>query len=726
MADNNLQTKIQKLRSQIDDLRYRYHVLNDPEVTDAMYDEMMNELRHLEEEHPELITPDSPTQRVAGKVLEKFEKIVHQVPQWSFNDAFSEEEMTDWQERIMNYLSRNERDPAVAGRNIIGSRPKDLDYCCELKIDGLHMVLTYENGLLKTAATRGDGKVGEDVTNNIKTIHSVPLRLTPTPPTPSQAEGDGDVSLSYQERVARRPGEFVGGLSLVAEGEVWLGAKMLKEINELRTKNSEPLFANPRNAAAGTIRQLDPSVVRARKLSLTAYDISSGMKIDTQQGELETLEKLGFLTDKHWKICKNLGEIFQYYKDVEKMREKFEFWIDGIVIKVNQKKYQDALGFTGKAPRWAIAYKFPAEQGKTRIKDIYVQVGRTGALTPVALMEPVKLAGTTVTHATLHNFDEIKRLGVKIGDYVIVEKAGDIIPKVIRVLDKLRTGQEKTIKEPQLCPVCGSKVERRLIGVEKRDSSTPLRSARNDSVALFCTNAKCFAKQLENIRHFVSKDAFDIDGLGEKIVEQLMNEGLVKNPADLFTLTKGDLEPLERFAEKSADNLIEAISKAKIQPLNRFIYGLGIRHVGEETAIRLAKHFTKLENILSANFEELQNVNDIGPRVAEEIFNWFRDKDNLKLIEELRENGVKIKDLKIERLKDLKFAGMTFVLTGSLQSMSRDEVEEKIRELGGKISSSVSKKTSYVIVGSEPGSKYQKAEVLGIKILNELEFKKLL
>ncbi|HBU06669.1 MAG TPA: hypothetical protein DEB09_01135 [Candidatus Magasanikbacteria bacterium] len=690
MVDKNLQTKIQKLRSQIDDLRYRYHVLNDPEVTDAMYDELMNELRHIEDEYPELVTSDSPTQRVAGKVLEKFEKIVHSVPQWSFNDAFSEEEMTDWQERIMNYLGKE-----------IGQRPKDLDYCCELKIDGLHMVLTYENGILKTAATRGDGKVGEDVTNNIKTIHSVPLRL-------------------------REP------MSMVAEGEVWLGSKMLSVINDQRSKNNEPLFANPRNAAAGTIRQLDPSVVRARKLSLTAYDISDvghkteDIRIETQKDELETLEKLGFLTDKHWKICKNLGDIFAFYKQVEKMRSKFEFWIDGIVIKVNQKKYQDALGFTGKAPRWAIAYKFPAEQGKTRIKDIYVQVGRTGALTPVALMEPVKLAGTTVTHATLHNFDEIKRLGVKIGDYVIVEKAGDIIPKVIRVLDKLRDGSEKTFGQPRKCPICGGNVERRKIGSAKAgDPSTPLRSAQDDSAALFCTNKKCFAKELENIRHFVSKDAFDIDGLGEKIVEQLMNEGLVKNPADLFTLTKGDLEPLERFAEKSADNLIVGIADAKEQPLNRFIYGLGIRHVGEETAIRLAKHYTKLENIMSASFEDLQNVNDIGPRVAEEIYAWFRENDNIKLIEELRENGVKIKDIR-HKTEDLRLSGQTFVLTGSLESMSRDEAEEKIRELGGSISSSVSKKTSYVVVGTEPGSKYQKAQELGVKILDEKEFLTLL
>ena len=702
MVDKKLLDKIKHLRVQIDDLRYRYHVLNDPEVTDAMYEGMMDELRKIEEQHPELITPDSPTQRVAGKPLDKFEKVVHEVPQWSFNDAFSEEEMTDWRDRIFNYLEKE-----------LGYVPKDLDFVCELKIDGLHMVLTYKNGLLMRAATRGDGKVGENVTNNIKTIHSVPLRL--------------------KEEV-----------SLTAEGEVWLSAEMLEKINKQREKDNEPKFANPRNAAAGTIRQLDPSIVRARKLSLTAYDISSAVIlseaegfrgkqqdssthplvdgfaqndgfIPTQEEELLYLKKIGFFTDNNWRVCKNLGDIFAFHNEIFKKRDSFSFWIDGIVIKVNQKKYQNALGFTGKAPRWAIAYKFPAEQGKTQIKDIYVQVGRTGALTPVALMEPVQLAGTTVTHATLHNFDEIERLGVKIGDYVIVEKAGDIIPKVIRVLDKLRTGKEKHFAEPKVCPICGSEVKRVEIGGKSNE----------ESAALFCTNKKCFAKELENIRHFVSKDAFDIDGLGEKIVEQLMNEGLIKNAADLFTLVRGDVEGLEGFAEKSADNLIVAINQAKTQPLNRFIYALGIRHVGEETAIRLAEHFLKLEKIMLASLEELQQVNDIGPRVAESIYEWFQDAGNKKLISDLILNGVKIESQK-SKVKSQKFANLSFVLTGTLENMSRDVAEDQIRNNGGKMSSSVSKNTNYVVVGKEPGSKYNKAKELGVKILNEKEFINLL
>ncbi len=567
------------------------------------------------------------------------------------------------------------------------------------------MVLTYRNGLLIQAATRGDGKVGENVTNNIKTIHSVPLRL--------------------KEEV-----------TLTTEGEVWLSAEMLGKINKQREKDNEPKFANPRNAAAGTIRQLDPSIVRARKLSLTAYDISSNNAPETQAEELKYLKQLGFFTDNNWRVCKNLGDIFTFHNEIFKKRASFAFWIDGIVIKVNQKKYQNALGFTGKAPRWAIAYKFPAEQGKTQIKDIYVQVGRTGALTPVALMEPVQLAGTTVTHATLHNFDEIERLGVKIGDYVIVEKAGDIIPKVIRVLDKLRTGKERTFVEPVTCPICHSLVKRIEIGNGRKDSSSASGRTQNDSsAAVFCTNKKCFAKELENIRHFVSKDAYDIDGLGEKIVEQLMNEGLIKNAADLFTLVRGDVEGLEGFAEKSADNLIVAINQAKTQPLNRFIYALGIRHVGEETALRLAEHFSVqggpvsgwhvLKRIMSLSLEELQQVNDIGPRVAESIYDWFKDSSNKKLIDDLLSNGVKIESQK-SKVKNQKFYGKTFVLTGTLETMSRDAAEDQIRNNGGKISSSVSKNTNYVIVGKEPGSKYNKAKELGVKILDEKEFINLL
>lgn len=668
---SELDKHIEKLRAQIDDLRYRYHVLNDPEVTDAMYDGLMDELRKIEREHPELITKDSPSQRVAGVPLDKFEKITHAVTQWSFDDAFNAEDLKTWEERNYNYFEKE-----------TGIRPVDLEYVCELKIDGLHMVLTYEKGELVNAATRGDGKVGENVTQNIRTILTVPLKL--------------------KEKV-----------DLIAEGEVWLDRKMLENINVEREKNGEALFANPRNAAAGTIRQLDSAVVAARKLSLTTYDISAGVIPPTQSDELERLKELGFKTDIHWKVCKNLVEVLNFHEQWQKKKNSQPFWIDGVVIKVNQKKYQEALGFTGKSPRWAIAFKFPAEQGTTKIKDIYVQVGRTGALTPVALMEPVNLAGSTVTHATLHNFDEIDRLGVKIGDTVVVEKAGDIIPKVVRVLEKMRTGEEKNVKRPTKCPVCGGEVGVQII-------SKVSKAVEGSSVALYCFNKDCYAKELENIIHFVSKKGFDIDHCGEKIVEQLVDEGIIKDAADLFTLTVGDLEPLDRFAEKSAQNLVEAIEKSKHITLSHFINALGIMHVGEETADDLAQNFGTLEKLHNTSLEELLNINGIGERTAQSIVEYFKNKKSSEFVDKLIQNGVVIKS--VQKMSGGKLLGKTFVLTGSLESMSRDEAKQKIKDLGGEMSESVSKKTSYVVVGAEPGSKYDKAKKLGVKILNEKEF----
>lgn len=670
IQDTKLKNKVKRLREQIDDLRYRYHVLNDPEVTDKMYESLMDELSKLEAKYPELMTVESPTQRVAGAVLEKFAKVEHKVPQWSFNDAFDRKDMENWEERIMKILEKQ-----------LGKRPVDLSYTCELKIDGLHMVLTYAEGILRTAATRGDGKVGEDVTQNVRTIMSVPVKL--------------------EEKV-----------SLVAEGEVWMDRKQFEQINKIRKKKGEPLFANPRNAAAGTMRQLDSKIVAERKLALTAYDISDGNIPATQAEELKRLKNLGFKTEGDWMVCKNLDEIIKFWKHWEEKKNSKPFWIDGIVIKVNQKKYQEMLGVTGKAPRWAIALKFAAEQGTTKIKDIYVQVGRTGALTPVALMEPVRLAGTTVTHATLHNFAEIRRLDARVGDTVVVEKAGDIIPKVVRVLEKMRAGYEKKVNEPKKCPICGAPVARKKVLDEKQ----------SESVALYCSNPKCYAQELERIIHFVSKKAYDIDGLGGKIVEQLMSVGLIKNPADIFTLTKGDLEPLARFGEKSAGNLITSIQKSKQISLARFIFSLGIKHVGEETAIALANNFGALKKLMSASRTRLEQINDVGPRVAESIVDYFKTPSNRELIKELLGRG--IKPLKPKNLKTLKqiLAGKTFVLTGTLSSMTRDIVKEKIRALGGDISSSISKKTDYVVAGAEPGSKYAKAKKLGVKVMNENEF----
>ncbi|MFA5134117.1 MAG: NAD-dependent DNA ligase LigA [Patescibacteria group bacterium] len=685
-VDKKIFERVEKLRAQVDDLRYRYHVLNDPEVTDAMYEGLMDELRKIEEKYPELITPDSPTQRVAGKPADKFVKIEHKVPQWSFNDAFSEEDMVDWEKRIMNFLEKE-----------TGRRPADLDYVCELKLDGLHMVLTYEKGALKVAATRGDGKVGEDVTQNIRTIMSAPLKL------------------KNKIKSGSTIGSGMTGEVLIVEGEVWMDRNMLQKLNVERKKRNETLFANPRNAAAGTIRQLDPKIVSARKLVLTAYDISSDNAPLTQAEELEELKKLGFKTDSHWKVCKNLGEIFKFHDEWRKKKDSQNFWIDGVVIKVNQKKYQNALGFTGKAPRWAIAYKFPAEQAATKIKDIYVQVGRTGALTPVALMEPAHLAGTTVTHATLHNFDEIKRLGVKIGDMVVVEKAGEIIPKVIRVLEKMRTGREKPVREPEKCPICGSAVKRIKIFDKKQE----------ESAALFCVNKKCYAQELEKLIHFVSKNAFDINGFGEKIMEKLVQEGLIKNAADIFALKKEDLEPLERFAEKSAENLILAIEKAKTIALPKFIASLGIRHVGEETAISLAEHFGSIQKVIEAGDEELKKVEDIGPQVANSIIDFFQDKNSKDLVGELLKNGVKIIQSPKSKVQS-PISGKIFVLTGELSKMPREEAKEKIRSLGGRVSESVSKKTDFVVAGEKPGSKFDKAGELGVKIINEDDFLKML
>lgn len=655
--------RIEKLRAQIDDLRYRYHVLNEPGITDAMYEGLMDELRKIEQAHPELITPDSPTQRVAGAPLDKFVKIRHAVTQWSFDDAFSEQDIIDWEERILKILEKQ-----------LGHRPSDLRYVCELKIDGLHIILTYENGVLKTAATRGDGQVGEDVTQNVKTFNSVPLKLQKA-------------------------------ISVVVEGEAWLASTMLQKINTEREKTGDALFANPRNAAAGTLRQLDPTIVAARKLVLTAYDISSANAPATQAEELEELKALGFKTDTHWKVVKNPAEIFAFHTYWQKHKIDQEFWIDGVVIKVDQKKYQDALGFTGKAPRWAIAYKFPAEQGTTSIKDVYWQIGRTGALTPVALMEPVRLAGTTVTHATLHNFDEIKRLGVKVGDSVVVEKAGDIIPKVVRVLEKLRTGDEKTIAAPKQCPLCGGAVGK-----------------RGASVALYCLNPSCFAQELGRIIHFVSRHAFDIDHVGEKIVEQLVDEGLIKDAADLFTLTVGDLESLDRFGEKSAQNLVQSVQAAKTVTFARFINALGITHVGEETAEDLAAHFVALQKLQNATADELLAINGVGEKVAESLVAFFADKKNQELIAKLLAHGVAIQKPAAGLNKTGKLHGQTFVLTGTLEAMGRDEAKAKLKELGATVSESVSKKTTAVIAGSEAGSKLAKAQSLGVRVLNEQEF----
>ncbi|MFA5076459.1 MAG: NAD-dependent DNA ligase LigA [Patescibacteria group bacterium] len=666
--------RIAKLRKQIDDLRYRYHVLDDPAVSDEVYDSLTIELKDLEAKYPQFRSATSPTQRIGGQPLAKFTKVKHVVRQWSFNDVFNQTELADWQERILKILEKE-----------IGRRPS-LEYCCELKIDGLHIVFTYVKGQLKLAATRGDGLIGEDVTQNIKTINSVPLEL-------------------------KQP------VDVIVEGEVWLSSEQLERINQDRRERGEPEFANPRNAAAGTIRQLNPQIVANRKLDCFVYDWSGGQESlpSTQLEELVGLEKLGFKINQHYCLCKDLDQILKFWQEWSQKRTKQAYWIDGIVVKVNQREYQQKLGYIGKAPRWAVAFKFPAEKVTTVIEDIKIQVGRLGTLTPVAHLRPVKLAGTTVKRATLHNEEQIRRLGVKIGDTVVIRKAGEIIPEVVEVLPKLRSGAEKEFRMPIHCPICGSAVKRQEISDKKQ----------NKSVGIFCTNPQCFAQEKAQIIHFVSRKAFDIDGLGERIVEQLMNEDLVKDAADIFRLELSDLEPLERFAEKSAENLIKAINQSKKIELAKFIYALGIKNVGEETAINLANHFRNIKKLSQAKLEELQIVSDIGGVVAESIVNYFRESRNLKLIERLQALGIKVHSPQ-STVHSGKLAGKNFVLTGSLISLSRDEAKAKIRALGGEISESVSRKTDYVIAGKAPGSKYNKAKELGVGIISEQEFLNLL
>ena len=675
MDKTEAKKRIDKLIKQIDELRYRYHVLNDPKVNDEIYDSLEQELVGLENKFPDLKRDDSPLRRIGGQPLDKFSKVRHAVQQWSFNDAFSKEEIYGWEERIKKLLAKDLED-----------EPK-LEYVCELKIDGLHVVFTYEKGLLKLAATRGDGKIGEDVTQNIKTIQSVPLRL-------------------------KKP------LDVIVEGEVWLSEKQLEQINQQRKKENQPEFANPRNAAAGTIRQLDPKVVAARKLDCFVYDWSGGGEKfpATQLEELQELGKLGFKVNQEYKLCKNIKEVIDFWQKWSKKRSSQVYWIDGIVVKINSRDYQNRLGYVGKAPRWAIAFKFAAEEVTTVIEDILVQVGRLGTLTPVAHLRPVKLAGTTVKRATLHNEEQIRRLNVKIGDTVVIRKAGEIIPEVVSVLPKLRSGKEKEFKMPNLCPVCGAKVEKREITEKSKEKS----------VAVFCTNPYCYAQQQRQVAHFVSRKAFNIDGLGGKIITQLMAEGLLKTPVDIFRLEKEDLIPLERFAEKSADNLIKAIADARKITLPRFIYALGIAHVGEETAVALAEHFGSLDKLIKATAVEFSRVEDIGPIVAQSLINWFGKKRNLELVNDLQKAGVAVAAQKVLTKKTGPLAGKKIVVTGTFETLSREEAKQKIRAAGGDWVSSVSKNTDYVVAGENPGSKYGKAKELGVPIINEKEFLRLI
>ncbi|MDO8261448.1 MAG: NAD-dependent DNA ligase LigA, partial [Candidatus Magasanikbacteria bacterium] len=680
------ENRIIKLRDEINHHRYLYHVLDKLEISDAALDSLKNELFKLEQEYPELITPDSPTQRIGGMPVEKFQKVVHDTPMMSLFDAFSEQDMRDWEGRMCKI------------KNL------EYEYFCELKLDGLAMSLRYENGGFAQGATRGDGKVGEDVTLNLKTIESIPLQLR----IPTEAE----LKKIGLENDAKKIKEVLESGRLVIRGEAVMTKKVFTELNKRYEKEGRALLANPRNGAAGSIRQLDPRLSAERKLEFFVYGVETDLNFSTQEQKIKFAQLLGFKALEYNRFCKDLEAVFQFHSHWEQNREKLPMEVDGVVVKVNNLALWETLGVVGKGPRYAMAYKFAAEQVTTKVNDVTWQVGRTGVLTPVAHLDAVRVGGVTVTHATLHNMDEIERLELKIGDTIILERAGDVIPKVVQVLPKLRNGDEQKIKVPKHCPVCESLVTK----VE-------------GEVAYRCNNKKCYATTLRNLIHWTSKGAVDIEGLGQKVVEQLMKEGLVSNIADFYILKKEDLLSLERFAEKSADNLINSIQEKKHINLAKFIYGLGIRHVGEETAIMLSKELKlKSDQIsdLALAFQDLEikdyeEMADVGPVVSASIYEWFHDNHNMRILAELQERGVSI-----DRPKKVKtnqeIAGKTFVLTGSLSGLTRDEAKAKIRELGGDISSSVSKKTDYVVAGEEAGSKLDKARVLGVRILSEEEF----
>ncbi len=686
--------RIEKLITEIDRHRHAYHVLDSPEISDEAYDSLMRELEVLERDFPELRSPASPTLRVGGDPLANFKKVRHALRQWSFDDIFDFEELKEWDKKITRLLQKS------GIPNSQFSIPNSIEYCCELKIDGLKVILTYEKGVLVQGATRGDGEVGENVTENLRTIRSIPLRLSEP-------------------------------IDAIVVGEAWLSSKELERINVDRKKSDEPLFANPRNAAAGSIRQLDSKVTASRRLDSFIYDLD---KIEarapaTQTEELELLKKLGFKVNEHYRLCKTIEEIEQYYQEWTKRRHELPYGLDGIVIKVDDRQMQERLGYTGKSPRFGVAYKFPAEQATTVVEDVQVQVGRTGALTPVAHLRPVRVAGSTVSRATLHNFDEIARLGLRIGDTVVLQKAGDVIPEIVSVMENLRTGKERRVEEPAQCPLCGGKVGRMTMA----DGEV--------SAALYCLNKDCYAAEKERLIHAVSKKGLDIPGLGEKIVEQLMDEGLVADIADMYALTAGDLEPLERFAEKSAEKLSETIARAKHVPFAKFLFALGIRHVGEETAELVAKSATsgiknqesRIKNLkdVAERFpkvtkEEWVAIRGIGEKSAESLIEWFGDGEHQELLRRISEEGVEIIMPERKDVASLSLDGKTFVLTGELTSFTRDEAKAMIKEKGGTVSSSVSRKTAYVVAGEHPGSKLDSAKKLGVKVLDEEGFKELL
>ena len=658
---------VEKLREEIRRHEHLYYVLDAPEIPDADFDRLMQQLKKLEAAHPELITADSPTQRVGGKPREGFIKVEHSRPMLSLDNAYNEHELRDWERRV---------------RELAGT--DKIEYVCELKLDGMSMALTYRGGKLEKGVTRGDGSVGEDATSNVRTMRSVPLSVSAATLKKAAAPQDFEV-----------------------RGEVIIPAKDFERMNEDRERQNLSRFANPRNAAAGTIRTLEPSIVAQRRLDFYAYFLLVGGRYypEKHSDALAELKGMGFKVNPNHALAHNADELLAFIAKGEQIRDKLPYEIDGIVIKVNSTRLQERLGFTGKAPRWAIAYKYAARSGVTQVEDIKVQVGRTGKLTPVAWLKPVPIGGTTVSRATLHNEDEIERLGVKIGDWVMVERGGDVIPKVVKVIEDKPRGHRE-FHFPERCPECGGHVVRAEGEADHR-----------------CVNANCPAKLRESILYFAARSVMNIEGMGESLVNQLCDRGLVKDVADIYELTKEKLLTLERIGEKSAQNLLNEIEQSRKQPLERVIYGLGIRFVGERTAEFLAEHFGSMDTLMNASVEELQEVNEVGPRIAESIHEFFAEAANRKLVERLRKH-LNFTGKKKERGTAL--AGKTFVLTGTLPNYSRDAAKQMIEDAGGKVVGSVSKKTDYVVAGADAGSKLDKAKGLGVAVIGEEEMVSLL
>lgn len=655
--------RIEQLREEINYHNYLYYVLDQPVITDADYDALMRELKEIEDKYPETVTPDSPTQRIGAPPSEKFASVSHSIPMLSLDDAFSQEEVLEFDQRAKRLLQTDE----------------EIEYTVEPKMDGLAVELVYENGMFVLGSTRGDGYTGEDVTANLRTIRSLPLRLI--------------------ERHLSPPGR------LEVRGEVFINKDAFKRLNKKRMEDGEPPFANPRNAAAGSLRQLDPNITAGRPLNIFCYGIgiAEGCSFGTQWEVLSSLRKWGLRVNPMAEKQKGIRGAIHYHRRMNRKRKDLDYEIDGIVIKVNDLDLQKRLGAKAKSPRWALAYKFEAAQAVTRIIEIQLSVGRTGAVTPIALMEPVKVGGVMVSRATLHNEDEIRRKDVRIGDWVIVRRAGDVIPEVVRPLPERRTGKEQVFVMPQTCPVCGSNLRR-----------------KPGEAVWRCPNPECFPRLVKQLTHFASKGAMDIEGLGPKVAEQLISAGLVRSISDLYSIKLSDLLSLDRFAEKSAENLLSAIETSKETSFARFFYALGIRHVGDVTAQLLADHFGSMEALKDASEEELMAVEGIGPEVAFSIRSWFDDNKNLRLTESLLDAGIRFTDLREARTSPLK--DRTFVFTGGLSSLTREQAKNIVRDLGGQVASAVGRKTDYVVAGGNPGSKLRKALELGIPVLSEEEF----